>query len=363
MRALLLIAIAAALTFHCINAYTADDLSLLQCTANDVEINGPGILVNEPCECPDGGTFNATVRFNITNKAQERYCFTFYFCDAARTVTALTTTLGRGTGLYDVNFPFYKCSYQGLQCFGYEPNNTLAGYAFPKGTECPAGQCCSGIDYDVNEPIVCPLQPPDKLIPSKCRYAALCIQSKYVNLTCNKNCNADVCGEYDAEFTVCEQGFTGPATFSLVDSNGKVLASQNNVATSCYTFTIHVNSSVTVIGKVAQGNCYRHSTGIALNVNPLFYIELSKNFTGCSGSGTFTVTPSGGTGAPVVTFYVNGVAQTGLANQLVLPWLPHLDGKCYQIVAKGHDSKGCNAPDVSTTISQCVSNTFSCTYP
>ena len=39
----------------------ADDLSGLNCTANDVRIVGPGIIVNEQCACT--GTFTAQVRF------------------------------------------------------------------------------------------------------------------------------------------------------------------------------------------------------------------------------------------------------------------------------------------------------------
>src|SRR5207302_11035748 len=41
----------------------ADDLSGLGCTANDVRIVGPGIVLNEPCDCT--GTFDANVQFHI----------------------------------------------------------------------------------------------------------------------------------------------------------------------------------------------------------------------------------------------------------------------------------------------------------
>src|SRR5262245_9946735 len=57
----------------------AHDLSGLQCTANDVRIIGPGVILNEPCNCT--GTFNALVSFNIENNAgTERYCLTLHLC-------------------------------------------------------------------------------------------------------------------------------------------------------------------------------------------------------------------------------------------------------------------------------------------
>src|SRR5215207_1759985 len=44
------------LQFGPLTAY-ADNLSSLNCTANDVRITGPAQIVNEPCSCT--GTFNA----------------------------------------------------------------------------------------------------------------------------------------------------------------------------------------------------------------------------------------------------------------------------------------------------------------
>ena len=43
----------------------ANDLSDYPCTAEDVEIVGSGIVINEPCVCTPGGTFNATVQFTV----------------------------------------------------------------------------------------------------------------------------------------------------------------------------------------------------------------------------------------------------------------------------------------------------------
>src|SRR6266498_5902888 len=57
----------------------ADNLSGLNCTANDVRIVGPGIILNEPCDCT--GTFNAQVQFRvINNTGTTRYCVKVHFC-------------------------------------------------------------------------------------------------------------------------------------------------------------------------------------------------------------------------------------------------------------------------------------------
>src|SRR5437867_12183184 len=54
---------------------SANDLSDSPCTAGDVEIVGSGFVVNEPCTCSPGGTFNATVRFTVRNNTSTgRYC-------------------------------------------------------------------------------------------------------------------------------------------------------------------------------------------------------------------------------------------------------------------------------------------------
>jgi hypothetical protein len=45
----------------------ANDLSGSQCTANDIRIKGPGVILNEPCNC--SGTFTAQVAFTVENNA------------------------------------------------------------------------------------------------------------------------------------------------------------------------------------------------------------------------------------------------------------------------------------------------------
>src|SRR5207247_8006805 len=61
----------------------ANDLSTSPCTASDVEIVGTGLIVNEPCICPPGGTFSATVQFTIRNNTNSgRYCVPLHLVPA-----------------------------------------------------------------------------------------------------------------------------------------------------------------------------------------------------------------------------------------------------------------------------------------
>jgi hypothetical protein len=60
-------------------AAQANDLSDSPCTAGDVEIVGSGIVVNEPCTCPPGGTFSANVQFIVRNNTStSRYCIALH---------------------------------------------------------------------------------------------------------------------------------------------------------------------------------------------------------------------------------------------------------------------------------------------
>ena len=66
-----------------IGASLAMDWSGLPCTANDVHIEGSGVVLNEPCYCPEGGSFTALIQFTIINSnSATRSCFTLQLCQA-----------------------------------------------------------------------------------------------------------------------------------------------------------------------------------------------------------------------------------------------------------------------------------------
>src|SRR5215213_11099939 len=169
----------------------ADNLSGLNCTANDVRIIGPGQIINEPCACT--GSFNAQVRFRVVNNTgTTRYCVTVHFCPGplpgGGNFDPGDVLIGdippKSDAFYTVTIPNYPCG-TGLVCFGACGPGTDADTgqpdcSFPKGTACPPGQCCSTISWDVNPGC------PNRIISSKCRHQQVCIQGRGgVTLDCD----------------------------------------------------------------------------------------------------------------------------------------------------------------------------------
>src|SRR5262245_14048695 len=113
----------------------ANDLSSAPCTAGDVEIVGTGVVINEPCVCTPGGTFNATVQFTVRNNTSTgRYCIALHLVqDGAvlsqtvdvvlRDINGSSTAPGKSGGakykdtiMYGT-IPNFPCN-AGIVCFG-----------------------------------------------------------------------------------------------------------------------------------------------------------------------------------------------------------------------------------------------------
>src|SRR5262245_7095552 len=127
----------------------ANDLSTSPCTAGDVEIVGSGIVVNEPCACTPGGTFNAIVQFTVRNNTSTgRYCIALHLVpDGSVATQAFDVVLKDANGnslapgksggdrykdtIMYATIPNFPCN-QGLVCFGD------AGVVRGK---CQPGQC------------------------------------------------------------------------------------------------------------------------------------------------------------------------------------------------------------------------------
>src|SRR5947209_13885641 len=138
-------------------AALADDLSSLNCTANDVRIAGPGVVLNEPCICKTGDTFTAQVQFHIVNNTgTDRYCVTGHLCpgvdENGNVVVPAPANIIFGDipanfdGLKTITIPNYPCN-AGKVCFGAAGPDADGG--FPKGAACPTGKCCTTITWNV----------------------------------------------------------------------------------------------------------------------------------------------------------------------------------------------------------------------
>ncbi|MFL5759579.1 MAG: twin-arginine translocation signal domain-containing protein [Thermomicrobiales bacterium] len=167
------------INFGPLSAY-ADVLTNVNCTANDVRISGPGIIINEPCSCPTG-KFDAQVKFRIINNTgTSRYCVTSHLCpgrDAAGNIVVPAQDIIFGTigpnfnDFVTVAIKDYPCG-AGSVCFGAAGSGVDGGFA--KGETCPAGQCCTIISWNVVANDACP-QPHSDIIKSKCRAQQVCI--------------------------------------------------------------------------------------------------------------------------------------------------------------------------------------------
>jgi TAT (twin-arginine translocation) pathway signal sequence len=351
------------LTFSPAAAY-ADDLSGLNCTANDVRIPAPGQILNEPCTCT--GTFNAQVSFPIINNTgTDRYCVTMHLCagvDENGNVVVPAQDIIVGTipagfnGNKTVTIPNYPCG-AGLVCFGAKGPEADGG--FPKGSACPTGQCCTTVSWNVVEHDPCP--DPKGVIKSKCRHQQICIQGRgHTTIACPAaGCDVQCGGS--TQLTVCttEPDSVGPFTFQLL-SGGVVVDSFGPTTDKCHTFTVSPTADTTYTGCViATGDdpdCTKCSGPVTVHVtNITVTLAVTGNEACNTGALTVTASPAGCTS---YEFFVDGVSKQNSASN-TFSYSPNPDTLCHTVSVTTSCS-GCPG-SASTTISQCVQSTVGCT--
>lgn len=351
----------------------AHDASSLKCTANDVRIIGPGVILNEPCGC--SGTFDAEVQFTVENNAAaERHCVTMHLCPT--TVNGFTvggdfntgTIPGKTTTTRTIVIENYPCG-AGLVCFG-APGSQPDG-SFLKGEACAGGACCSTISWDVGQPSSDCAAAALNVIPSKCRHQRICIQGRGATTL---DCDTTTATEDESCAVTCGSTTTlracttsapnlGPFEFELFagsTATGTPIASATQAGT-CKDFTtpaITQTRDFTVRVTDAEG-CATDDTVTITTVAPQTEIEVSGEEACNTGVLTFTASnPPGLTGC-TKTWKVDGVTQTTNVSNGVLTYAADPDGVCHTVsveIACG----GCVATD-STTVTQCVQTTLGCT--
>jgi hypothetical protein len=343
----------------------ADNLSSLNCTANDVRIVGPGQIINEPCNCT--GTFNAQVRFRvINNTGTTRYCVTVHFCPGTLPDGSVfdpgDVQIGdippKSDAFYTVTIPNYPCG-SGLVCFGAcgtgtDPVTGLPDCSFAKGEACPAGACCTTISWDVNPGC------PSRVISSKCRHQQVCIQGRGrttvdcdINATGNQTNCAVPCGA-TATVRVCttEAASFGPFTFTL---DGQTFTGPG----PCHDFTVGpITQDTTLTATVRSNDGCTKSATVTLTTTPLTAsIAVSGNQACDDGSNvTFTASVSGGSGCSF-QWSVDGTAVPG-ATSAAFSYPADPDNLCHTVSVHAVCG-GCTA-DASTTVKQCINTTSPC---
>lgn len=281
----------------------ADDLSSLNCTANDVRVVGPGIILNEDCTC--SGTFTAQVRFRIVNNTgTSRYCVTAHLCagkNAAGQVVVPAQDIVFGDipanfdGFKTISLPNYPCG-AGLVCFG--GGGSGEDGAFLKGESCPQGECCATITWNVKASDPCP--DTTRQISSKCRHQSICIQGRAnPTLDCNisqpgvqTNCPVQ-CGQTATLRLSAPAGATGPYLYTL---DGQNFGPTND---TFHDFTVgpltqpSTNFSGSVTTEAGTANaCLRNSNSVTLTTTVLTAPTLAApQIAQCTGVVTLDVTP------------------------------------------------------------------------
>ena len=337
-----------------------DDLSSLNCTANDVRIIGSGQVLNEPCNCPAGSTFTAQVRFRVVNNTgTSRYCVTLHLCPVSLpgggTFAPPDVIIGDIPANFDgfktVNIANYPCG-AGNLCFGvFQPGDDDVD---AKGVRCPNGDCCSTISWNVRPNDPCPVPAGDQ-ISSKCRHQQICIASRgATTVDCNtgsagvqSNCQV-ACGS-NVTVRVCtlSPASFGPFTFSL---NGQSFGPTTD---TCHDFVIGpVTQNTALNASVLDGTgCAKAATGQITTTAPTANIALAGN-NNCNGVLTFTASAAGFSGCTVV-WKVDTQVVAGNGNQLT--YQPRLDGICHTIRAE-LNCGGCTAV-AERSVSQCATTT------
>jgi hypothetical protein len=272
----------------------ANDLSTDSCTANDVQINSPGFVLNEPCSCPAGSTFTAMVAFPVfNNTATNRYCVALHLIPATLpngTVFAPpdiiligpdgTSTLpgGKVTTTMIGTIAMYPCN-AGLICFGQA--GVTSGKCLP-GT-------CSTIAWNTSTGDANCTTADQSPSPGQCRHQQICIQGYGAALTCKSNCTP-TCGGTSV-LTASASGGNPPYTYTLMGSDGTSHTCGPTSASCDFSVTVTKNTTYTLTVTDTKG-CTRMAT-TSLNASSLSQPTLAAGTPACDGTTTFTASPSG----------------------------------------------------------------------
>jgi hypothetical protein len=368
----------------------ANDLSDSPCTAEDVEIVGDGIVINEPCVCTPGGHFGATVQFTVRNNTStNRYCISLHLVPDGVVITApldvvlhdvngVSTAPGKsGNAKYQDTVMYgmiadYPCN-AGIVCFGQ------AGVTRGK---CSPGQCTT-ISWNTNTGAAACTAADQNPPGGQCRHQQVCVIGFGATLQCTANCSV-VCGN-TSTLQACVVGPTarGPYTMTVAGDDGSSQTQStfgDPSGTTCVNFTVTPTKSPTTTYTLTvtdKGGCTRTATA-TVSVSSTTPTLTAPSDPGCNGIYVYTASVSGRTGCTftwtidgvsLATFVAGGAADdariarvsgTG-SNTLAVR---ALDGACHTIEVTASCANGNQTPcsgKASATLKQCVGNTASCT--
>jgi hypothetical protein len=306
----------------------ADDHSTEPCTAGDIEVGETGIILNEPCTCAPGSTFNAVVQFQVTNKTGAgRYCIALHLPSAggvaSQDVILYTTQAcalsGGGTG-----------------CSSTVPaNSTITMFGLIKGVPCSAGKVCFSTGTPNNRgkcsaPNTC-VTVAFSTTPNaagctldsngnapnfpngQCRHQQICIVGFGATLTCTAGCTPSCGGQATLQACVTADASRGPFSFKLDGSDGSTQTISNvpgdASGTTCVNFTVTVTQNTTYTLTVTDKDGCTRTAQTSLSATPVAKPILNRTGPDCAGNATITVTNCDA--SLTYTWYDNGVLISG----------------------------------------------------
>ena len=366
----------------------ANDLSDAPCTAGDVEIIGSGVIVNEPCNCQGGGTFNARVQFTVRNNTSTgRYCIALHLVpDGAVATSPIDVVLTDANGVSLAPGKSGGERHKDTIMFGTIPNFPCNG-----GTVCfgsagvTRGKCapntCTTISWNTS-PGYANCTTADQNPPGgQCRHQQVCVVGFGATLACTANCNV-VCGN-TSTLRACVNAppARGPFTFRVNGSDGSVATQSafgDASGTTCLNFTVSPTQSPTTTYTLTvtdKDGCTRTATatvGVTATTatltpsqnqpcNGLYEVTASANFSACTFAWTID-------GQSLATFLAGGGADdarvarvSGTGNSTLT--FRALDGACHTIAATASCTVGTQTPCAATAslkLKQCVGAPGSC---
>jgi len=365
----------------------ANDLSDSPCTAGDVEIVGSGIVVNEPCTCPPGGTFSANVQFIVRNNTStSRYCIALHLVpDGVVLTQPLDVVLHDATGNSTAPGKTGSEKFHDTVMFGSIPNfacNTgqvCFGDAGVTKGKCSPGTCTT-IGWNTS-PGASGCTTADQSPPGgQCRHQQVCVVGFGATLDCTAGCTVTCGGTSTLRACVIGPPSRGPFTLTVTgdDSTRTQSSFGDPSGTTCLNFTTHPTQSPATTYTLTitdKNGCTRTDTATVVvnkttaTITPsstpacngvLVYTGSVSGFTGCS----FTWTVDG---QSLATFAAGGAADdarvaraSGTGNATFS--FRALDNTCHTIQVSascGSGSTPC-ASTATTTAKQCVGAPASC---
>jgi hypothetical protein len=297
----------------------ANDLSEAPCTAGDVEIVGSGIVVNEPCTCPPGGTFNATVQFTVRNNTSTpRYCIALHLVPDGTVVTApIDLVLRDGAGGSTAPGKSGSAKYKDTVMYGSIPNFpcnagiVVFGEAGVVKGKCAPGACTT-VSWNTSPGqsacTVADQNPPG----GQCRHQQVVIVGFGASLACTANCSISCGGSSTLHACAIGAASRGPYTMTLAGSDGSTQTQSSfgdASGTACLDFTVSPTMSpvTTYTLTVTDRNgCTRTATA-TVDVAPFVVTITPSTNTGCNGILSYSAAVAG-QNACGFTWTVDGVS-------------------------------------------------------